>query len=127
VSVRFACRLVLISALFVGCGPTIVPPTATPTAAPTASDGTIDRAALAHDSRETLYRTPGGAVPPGRPAMLRFRTLHDDVTNVTARVYSVNAGDDQELAMEKVATGVSSLRRRARRANLRLLADDARQ
>lgn len=106
--------LVGIAALVVGCGPTIVPPTATPSAAQTSSpqtgpahDGEIDRAGLRHDSRDTLYRTPGGAVPDGTPVMLRFRTLHDDVTNVTARVYSVNIGDDQELAMDMVAADVS--------------------
>jgi glycosidase len=110
--------LVGLAVLVTGCGPTIVPPTAmptgTPTAAPTSSptpgpanDGVIDRASLRHDSRDTLYRAPGGAVPAGTPVMLRFRTLHDDVTSVVARVYSVNAGDDQQLPMERVATGVS--------------------
>lgn len=98
----------------VACSGPVIPPTPaltpTPAASPaptTSPTATIDRAALAHDSRDTLYRSPGGAVPAGTPVMLRFRTLHDDVTSVTARVYSVNAGDDQQLAMERVATDVS--------------------
>jgi len=37
---------------------------------------------LRHDSRDPLYRTPGGAVPTGTPVTVRFRTFHGDVTGV---------------------------------------------
>ncbi len=60
-----------------------------------------------HDSRDTLYRTPGGVVPAGTPVTLRLRTYHDDVSSVKLRLYSVNAGAAQLLPMTKVASGVS--------------------
>ncbi|HET6821163.1 MAG TPA: hypothetical protein VFH34_00870, partial [Anaerolineales bacterium] len=34
---------------------------------------------LRHDSRDTLYRTPGGTVPAGTEVLIRFRTFHNDV------------------------------------------------
>src|SRR5690606_25914526 len=37
---------------------------------------------LRHDSRDTLYRTPGGAVPYGTAVTLRFRSFHNDLTGV---------------------------------------------
>ena len=46
----------------------------------TAHDGNVEWDGLRHDSRDLLYRTPGGAVPAGTPVKLRFRTFHDDVT-----------------------------------------------
>jgi glycosidase len=62
---------------------------------------------LRHDSRGGLYRTPGGAVPAGTPVTLRFRTFHNDVTSVKARVFSLNAGGAQLLPMSIVASNVS--------------------
>jgi len=62
---------------------------------------------LRHDSRDTLYRTPGGVVPAGTAVTLRLRTFHDDVTAVKLRLYSVNAGAAQLLPMTRVASGVS--------------------
>ena len=47
-----------------------------------AHDNNVEWDGLRHDSRDTLYRTPGGAVPAGTPVTLRFRTFHDDVTAV---------------------------------------------
>ena len=44
-----------------------------------------------HDSRDLLYRTPGGAVPAGTPVTLRLRTYHNDVTGVNLRLYDLNA------------------------------------
>jgi hypothetical protein len=44
-----------------------------------------------HDSRDPLYRTPGGAVPAGTPVTIRLRTFHNDVTSVRLRVYDLNA------------------------------------
>jgi len=62
---------------------------------------------LRHDSRELLYRTPGGAVPAGTAVLLRFRTYHNDVTGVKARVYDVNTSSQQLLPMQLAASDVS--------------------
>ena len=61
-----------------------------------------------HDSRDPLYRTPGGAVPAkGTAVALRLRTFHDDVTRVRARVYDLNTNALQLLEMERAASDVS--------------------
>ena len=62
---------------------------------------------LRHDSRDSLYRTPGGAVPEGTPVIIRFRTFHNDVTGVQLRVFSVNAGGQSLVNMTLAATDVS--------------------
>jgi len=92
----------------------IATPASSPTIAPTASaptghaqDGVIDRDGLRHDSRDLLYRTPGGAVPAGTPVSLRFRTYHGDASGVWARVYRVNGGYAQDVPMERAAQDAS--------------------
>jgi len=72
-----------------------------------APDDNVEWDGLRHDSRDTLYRTPGGAVPAGASVLLRFRTFHDDVTAVRARIFDVDANAQTILAMERVASGVS--------------------
>lgn len=72
-----------------------------------APDDNVEWDGLAHDSRSDVYRTPGGAVPAGTDVTLRFRTFANDVTRVTARVYSLNDGGQHLLPMERVASGVS--------------------
>ena len=62
---------------------------------------------LRHDSRDALYRTPGGAVPAGTPVTLRFRTYHNDVTGVKARIYDLNSATQTLLPMSLVASDVS--------------------
>ena len=62
---------------------------------------------LRHDSRDTLYRTPGGAVPAGIQVKLRFRTYHNDVTGVKVRVYDLNTSSQQILPMTLAASDVS--------------------
>jgi glycosidase len=59
---------------------------------------------LGHQSRDDLYRVPGGAVPTGTPVTLRFRTYHNDVTDVTLRVWSTAAGAQTLYPMALVAT-----------------------
>ena len=61
---------------------------------------------LRHDSRDPLYRTPGGAVPAGTPVTIRFRTFHNDVTGVGLRVYSLEAGGQSVVKMTPAATDV---------------------
>jgi len=55
-------------------------------------DNNIAWDGLRHDSRDPLYRTPGGAVPAGTPVTLRLRTFHNDITGAKVRVYSLNVG-----------------------------------
>jgi glycosidase len=59
---------------------------------------------LGHNSRDDLYRVPGGAVTTGTPVTLRFRTFHNDVTEVAVRVWSTAAGAQTLYPMELVAT-----------------------
>jgi glycosidase/fibronectin type 3 domain-containing protein len=72
-----------------------------------AHDGNVEWDGLRHDSRSTLYRAPGGAVPAGTPVKLRFRTFHDDVTSVKARLYDVNANAQSIRTLQRVASDVS--------------------
>ena len=69
-------------------------------------DNNIEWDGLRHDSRDLLYRTPGGAVPAGTPVKLRFRTYHNDVTGVKARVYDITTSSQKILPMQPVATDV---------------------
>jgi glycosidase len=72
-----------------------------------AHDGNVEWDGLRHDSRSTLYRSPGGAVPAGTPVKIRFRTFHDDVTSVKLRLFDVNANAQRIVAMARVASDVS--------------------
>ncbi|HEY9087017.1 MAG TPA: alpha-amylase family glycosyl hydrolase [Anaerolineaceae bacterium] len=59
---------------------------------------------LGHNSRDTLYRVPQGAVTTGVPVYLRFRTYRNDVTGVTLRVWNTAAGAQSLYPMDLVAT-----------------------
>jgi len=72
-----------------------------------AQDNNVEWDGLGFDSRDTLYKTPQGAVVAGTPVKVRFRTFHNDVTGVTLRDYSVNAGAETLRPMTRVASGVS--------------------
>ncbi|HEX5591381.1 MAG TPA: alpha-amylase family glycosyl hydrolase [Candidatus Limnocylindrales bacterium] len=61
---------------------------------------------LRHDSRDTLYRAPGGAVAAGTPVILRFRTFHGDVTSVGVRLFSYRTGGAQVIPMQLAAADV---------------------
>ena len=67
----------------------------------------IEWGGLRHDSRDLLYRTPGGAVPAGTPVIVRFRTFHGDVSGVKLRVFDVNSGGQSLLTMTRAASDVS--------------------
>jgi glycosidase len=69
-----------------------------------AHDNHVEWDGLRHDSRDTLYRTPGGAVAAGTAVKIRFRTYHDDVTGVMIRNYDVNAAAEQLVPMQIVAS-----------------------
>jgi glycosidase len=70
-------------------------------------DNNVEWDGLRHDSRDLLYRTPGGAVPAGRDVLIRFRTFHNDVTGVSLRLYNLNENGQQILAMTVAASDVS--------------------
>lgn len=70
-------------------------------------DNNVEWEGLRHDSRDTLYRTPGGAVTAGTQVTIRFRTFHNDVTGVTLRLYDVNNGAQRFVEMAPAATDVS--------------------
>jgi glycosidase len=67
----------------------------------------IEWAGLRHDSRDRLYRTPGGAVPAGTPVTIRFRTFHGDVNGVKLRVFDLNANGQSLKTMTLAASDVS--------------------
>lgn len=71
-----------------------------------AADNNVEWDGLRHDSRDTLYRTPGGAVSAGTPVTIRFRTFHNDVTSVKLRLYDLNAGGQQIITMAPATTDV---------------------
>ncbi len=58
---------------------------------------------LGHNSRDTMYRVPQGAVTTGTPVTLRFRTYLNDVTSVTLRVWNTAAGAQTLYPMQRVA------------------------
>ncbi len=64
-------------------------------------------AALLHDSRDTLYRSPGGAVPAGTTVRLRLRTAHADAAAVILRVTDLTTGAATTAETSMVATGVA--------------------
>ncbi len=71
-----------------------------------ANDNNIWWDGVRHDSRDLLYRTPGGAVEAGTPVTLRLRTYHNDVTDVKLRLYDLNLAAQQALQMVRVAEDV---------------------
>ncbi len=71
-----------------------------------AQDNNVAWDGLRHDSRDVLYRTPGGAVPAGTDVLIRFRTFHDDVSGVSLRLYDINANGQRIVKMAKSAADV---------------------
>lgn len=54
----------------------------------TVNDGDVQWDGLKHDTFDSYYRNPFGAVPADQDVTLRFRTIPLDVTGVDLRVYS---------------------------------------
>lgn len=71
------------------------------------NDNNVEYDGLGHNSHDTLYRVPFGAVTPGEEVILRFRTYHNDVTSVRARVWDDVAQGQFFLDMDRVAADVS--------------------
>ncbi len=81
--------------------------TVTGTQPPAVGDDNIYWDGLGHDSRDTLYRVPQGAVPANSKVILRFRTFHDDVQSVTLRTYHTVTNTERFYDMKPVAENVS--------------------
>ncbi len=58
---------------------------------------------LGHDSRDTLYRNPAGAVSTGTPVTLRLRAASGDLTEARVRVWDDRNDVQQIVAMSLVA------------------------
>ncbi|HQF71058.1 MAG TPA: alpha-amylase, partial [Promineifilum sp.] len=70
-------------------------------------DNNIEYDGLGHNSHDTLYRVPFGAVTPGTDVILRFRTYHNDVESVRARVWDDAAQGQFFLDFDLATAGVS--------------------
>ena len=70
-------------------------------------DNNIEWDGVRHDSRDLLYRTPGGAVPSGTPVTLRLRTFHNDVTGARLRVFDLNTSSQIFYDLALAASDVS--------------------
>jgi glycosidase len=69
-------------------------------------DNNVEYDGLAHNSRDTLYRTPSGVVTPNTPVTLRLRTYHNDATSVTVRLWDTALGKEDKELMQIAASGV---------------------
>ncbi len=70
------------------------------------TDNDVQWGGVRHDSRNPLYRTPGGAVSAGTPVKIRIRTFHGDATAVSLRVFDINANAQRILPMSIAAGDV---------------------
>ncbi|MBP8000565.1 MAG: Ig-like domain-containing protein [Chloroflexi bacterium] len=68
-----------------------------------ANDNNIWWNDLGHNSRDTLFRTPGGAVPTGTAVTLRFRSACDDLSAARVRVYNDRTNTQQLINLTKIA------------------------
>lgn len=67
-------------------------------------DGSIHQADLQHDSRDDLYRSPGGAVPADTDVRVRLRAAAEDLSGAQLRLADRLSGESWALPMERVAT-----------------------
>lgn len=70
------------------------------------NDNNVEWDGVKHDSRNSMYRTPFGAVKIGTPVTLRLRTFHKDVTAVKTRFYDIASSSQFILNMTPAATNV---------------------
>ncbi len=62
---------------------------------------------LGHNSRDPLYRSPGGAVPTGTAVTLRLRAADGDLTAAKVRIWNDRLDQQSILSLTKVASGVT--------------------
>lgn len=70
-------------------------------------DNNVEYDGLGHNSQDLIYRKPFGAVNPNTPITLRFRTFHNDVTGVRARLYDTATATQSFQEMQIAAADIS--------------------
>ncbi len=70
-------------------------------------DNVIWGSDLYHDSRDPMYRTPGGPVTTGTTVTLRLRAANNDLTAAKARIYDDRTNLVTTLKMTRVAEDAS--------------------
>ncbi len=70
-------------------------------------DNNVEYDGLGHNSQDLIYRQPFGAINPGTPVTLRFRTFANDVTGVTARLYDTSTSQQTLASMQLVANAIT--------------------
>ncbi len=70
-------------------------------------DNNVEYNGLGHNSQDTLYRVPFGAITPGTLVTLRFRTYHNDVSQVRVRIWDSVALKESLKEMTIAASDVS--------------------
>jgi glycosidase len=73
------------------------------TSAPPPPAGDIQWGGLRHDTFDSYYRAPFGAVAAGTPVTLRFRTAHLDVDGVNVRIYQYDPATDSTTRLDDLA------------------------
>lgn len=71
------------------------------------NDNNVLFSALGHNSRDTLYRNPGGAVSTGTAVTLRLRAASGDLQEARVRVWNDRLNTSAMYDMTRVATGVA--------------------
>ncbi|MBP7686953.1 MAG: hypothetical protein KA765_03560, partial [Thermoflexales bacterium] len=69
-------------------------------------DNLVEMPGLGHNSQDSLYRAPFGAVTQNTPVILRFRTFANDVTGVRIRFYDTTLGSEYFRDMTRVAQNI---------------------
>jgi glycosidase/fibronectin type 3 domain-containing protein len=72
-----------------------------------AADNNVNWDQLGHNSRDSLYRYPQGAVPTGTSVTLRFRALDGDLTSAQVRVWNDRINVSTLYELTRVASGVT--------------------
>lgn len=72
-----------------------------------AADNNVNWNELGHNSRDPLYRSPGGAVPTGTAVRLRLRALDGDLTAAQVRVWNDRINTSTVYDMSREARGVT--------------------
>ena len=77
------------------------------TAGAAAHDNNVQWTELGHNSRDTLFRSPGAAVPTGTAVRLRLRAADGDLTAAQVRVWNDRIDQQNIYNMTRVASGVT--------------------
>lgn len=72
-----------------------------------AGDDNIHWSELGFNSRDTLYRSPVGAVPVGTAVRVRLKALDGDLTSAQVRIWNDRIDGETLVDMTRVASGIS--------------------